>query len=131
MTRWIILIVTVIVLTAAATFFTQNVSNSEAGPTPVAVNESKGPQPKVEIVGPLRLRLRHDVAVTNGLAHLGSQECRRRRPRDVDACSRRCSCTIAKLAADPAMGKEKAEGAREAEPDDSDRARVGNQDVPA
>jgi hypothetical protein len=111
MTRWIILIVTVIVLTAAATFFTQNVSNSEAGPTPHAVDASAGPQPKVEIVGPLL----YDFGMMSQL-RTDSHTWEVKNVGDADLemwmHSSSCSCTIAK-------------------PDDSDRASVGNQDVRA
>ena len=106
MTRWIILIVSVIALTAVATFLTQNVTNSEAGPTPIAVNESKGPQPKVEIVGPLMYnfgtmsQLRTD-SHTWEVKNVGESDL------EMWMHESSCSCTIAKLAGATAMGAEK------------------------
>jgi hypothetical protein len=106
MTRWIIIIVIVIVLTAVATFFTQNVSNSEVGPTPIAVNESKGPQPKVEIAGPLvydfgkMSQMRTDTH-TWEVKNVGDADL------ELWMHESTCSCTIAKLSGATAMGAEK------------------------
>jgi hypothetical protein len=107
MTRWIVLIVSVIVLTAAATFLTQNVSNSESGPTPVVDNVNTGPHPSVEIVGPTLYdfgtmsQLRTD-SHTWEVKNVGDAEL------EMWMHSSSCSCTVAKLGTEPAMGKEKA-----------------------
>jgi Protein of unknown function (DUF1573) len=106
MTRWIIAIVSLLVLFAIATFLTQNVTNSEAGPTPIAVNERTGPQPKVEIAGPLiydfgtMSQLRTDTH-TWEVKNVGDADL------EMWLHESTCSCTIAKLAGATAMGGEK------------------------
>ena len=106
MTRWITLIVAVIVLTAAATFMAQDASNSEIGPNPLAVNESTGPQPKVEIAQPLLYDFGSMSQMRKGshtweIKNSGDGEL------EMWMDHSTCSCTIAKLATKDAEGKEK------------------------
>jgi hypothetical protein len=106
MTRWIIAIVVVLALTASATFLTQSGSNSDAGPTPKAVDESAGPQPKVEIVGDLMYdfgkmsQLRTDTH-TWEVKNVGAADL------VMWMHESTCSCTIAKLSGATTMGSEK------------------------
>ena len=86
---------------------TQNVTNSEVGPTPLAVNESKGPQPKVEIAGPLFYDF-GKMSQFRKSSHVW--EVKNVGDADLEMWmeSSTCSCTIAKLATPPdAVGKEK------------------------
>jgi hypothetical protein len=100
MKRWIVLIVTVIVLTAAVTFMTQNVTNSELGPTAHAVNESKGPQPKVEIGGPLLYEF-GKMSQFRKSSHVWEVKNVGNADLEMWMESSTCSCTIAKLATPP------------------------------
>jgi hypothetical protein len=97
MTRWIVLIVAVIVLTSVATFMTYNVTNSELLPAGHPVNERKGPQPKVEITSPnvfdfgSMSQLRKNSHVWE-VKNAGDKEL------EMWLEDSTCSCTVAKLA---------------------------------
>ncbi len=106
MTRWIILIVAVIVLTAAATFMAQDATNSEAGPNPLAVNSRKGPQPKLEIGQPLVYDFGSMSRMRKG-AHTWEIKNSGEGELEMWMESSSCSCTIAKLATTGGEGKEK------------------------
>jgi len=105
MIRWIILIVAVIVLAGTVAFMTQNLTNSEAGPVPAAVNEKLGPQPKVEIAGPpvhefgSMSQFRKD-SHTWEVKNVGEAELQLWLDHST------CSCTIAKLAAQDTASKD-------------------------
>ncbi len=100
MKRWIVLIVSVVVLTAVATFMTQNVTNSELAPTAHAVSEGKGPQPRVEIAGPLLFDF-GKMSQFRKSSHVW--EVKNVGDADLEMWmeSSTCSCTIAKLATAP------------------------------
>ena len=100
MKRWIVLIVAVIVLTAAVTFMTQNVTNSELGPTAHAVNESKGPQPRVEIGGSLLYEF-GKMSQFRKSSHVWEVKNVGNADLEMWMESSTCSCTIAKLATPP------------------------------
>jgi hypothetical protein len=105
MKRWIIVIISVLVLTAIATFMTQNVTNSDLSPTP-APALLEGPQPKVEIDGPLL----HNFGTMSQL-RTDSHTWEVKNVGDADLelwmHDSTCSCTIAKLSAASTMGSEK------------------------
>ena len=105
MIRWIALIVAVIALTVVVGFMTQNVTNSEAGPTPAPVNETTGPQPKIEITTPLvhefgsMSQMRKD-SHTWEVKNVGEAELQLWLDHST------CSCTIAKFAAQETPAQE-------------------------
>ncbi len=105
MIRWIILIVAVIALTGVVAFMTQDVTNSEAGPTPAPVNEKLGPQPKIEINTPQvhefgsMSQFRKD-SHTWEVKNVGEAELQLWLDHST------CSCTIAKLAAQDTASKD-------------------------
>ena len=83
---------------------TQNVTNSELGPTAHAVNESKGPQPKVEIAAPLLYEF-GKMSQFRKSSHVW--EVKNVGDADLEMWmeSSTCSCTIAKLATSPDCAK--------------------------
>lgn len=105
MIRWIILIVAVIALTGVVAFMSQDVTNSEAGPTPAPVNEKLGPQPKIEINTPQvhefgsMSQFRKD-SHTWEVKNVGEAELQLWLDHST------CSCTIAKLAAQDTASKD-------------------------
>ncbi len=104
MTRWIVLIVLVVALTGVATFFTQNLSNSEAAPTGLPVNASTGPQPKIEITSPVV----YDFGVMSQLrqnSHVWEVKNVGDKDLEIWMEESTCSCTIGKLAIPPDWDK--------------------------
>ena len=108
MSRWIILGVVVIALSAAATVLTQYAPISETGPSPnLATNEATGPHPTVEIsekleydfgTMPQQVKGTHSWEVKNaGDADL-----------DIWLLESTCSCTIGKLKAAKGQTEKKA-----------------------
>jgi uncharacterized cupredoxin-like copper-binding protein len=97
MKRWIVLIVAVIALTGVATFLTQSGTNSEPAPMGVAVDMSKGPQPKVEIAGPTVF----DFGMMSQLrknSHVWEVKNAGEKDLEMWLEDSTCSCTIGKLA---------------------------------
>ena len=97
MLRWITLISAVVLLTAVATYYAQNSSNSTRGPVMVGVPEGKGPQPKWEISQPLLFEF---GVLPQNTKHSHSWEVKNAGEGDLEMWmnSSTCSCTIAKLA---------------------------------
>jgi hypothetical protein len=97
MLRWITLVVAVVVVTAVATYYTQSVTNSTKGPVMVSVNESTGPQPKVEITQPLLFDF---GTLPEKTKHTHTWHVKNAGDADLEMrmISSTCSCTVAKLA---------------------------------
>jgi len=103
MLRWIVLAVVVVALTAGATLLTQYAPNSDSVRV-VAVNTIKGPQPKVEVPGPLTYEFGTMAQLSEG-RH--SWEFKNVGDADLELWleSSTCSCTIAKLKSADGEGK--------------------------
>ena len=107
MKRWIVLIVSVIGLTAGAAFFAQNTTNTELEPYGHVAADPSGPQPRVEIKGPLVHEF-GQMSQFRKSSHIW--EIKNVGDKDLELWleGSTCSCTIAKLATPPgASEKEK------------------------
>jgi hypothetical protein len=104
MLRWIVLILVVVALTAAATFLTQYAPDSTA--VVPAVPIKTGPQPKVAVPGPLTHEFGSMSQLSDGrhtweFQNVGEADL------ELWLEGTTCSCTIAKLKAEPGKDKKR------------------------